>query len=798
MKKKIFSLMTIAAGMLAMAACSDNAGAPYEGDATSKEGINFSIGTDNQTRVEYSEKDWRQMEWNLGDKIVITCPQTQAPTTITDKTDPGYLNDNNWASKTSAAYSVYELVPDTYTITDEHGTSTSLTANRKAKVAVNGTAKDALYWGKNDNGNPIEHTFYAGYGPNISVTTAGIATCQYWPEQTLTYDSRRAEWINNGQIYLVGKTVTKPVSNINLSFHAIMTTLEIQIKGTSADNGADTKIKAVEVTLPESQDKLYMDIDNNAYFQYNIDTDKAVDATTKTAEKLIFNLEKNALLESGKTMKIVVLLPPVVIDDDNKVTITVDAVDRSNSFKFATAVATGHKVAIESADWRTEPAAAVEDVDWVDLGLGVKWATRNLGASAAADPGDYYGWGCNMPYATSSYVDWPIYFQKIGGSGTTSADCGTAADPLQDYVQPNLVNIYNSDWDPATVRLGGKWRMPTLAEIKTLLSTSNCTWTKAADGSGYTVKSKIAGYTGKSIFIPIAGEQYRWEITNTGNAYYWTSTPSTNYKFGAYGAEITSSSKGQNEAHRIYGMLIRPVYDPNTPEAVDLGLSVLWSTINLGASNPWDSGDFYGWGCPEPYASTDDVEYTAYFKKLGKTGSSYSESTCGTNNDPLKDYVTNKTSISGTKWDAAHTKLGGKWRLPTKEEIEDLVDKCDWEWYDNYNGTGVKGHKIMLKTDHNVFIFLPAAGERYRTSLYPLSNNNEPWGHYWSGTPHTANLTNAYILYILKDNTTKGMVSGQYGNIRYCGFTIRPVRDREPIEAGGVPADYGNNNQLLQ
>ena len=70
------------------------------------------------------------------------------------------------------------------------------------------------------------------------------------------------------------------------------------------------------------------------------------------------------------------------------------------------------------------------------------------------------------------------------------------------------------------MRLGGKWRMPTLDELKTLLSTTNCTWTKAADGSGYTVKSKKAGYTTKSIFIPIAGEQFRWGFTNTGNAYY--------------------------------------------------------------------------------------------------------------------------------------------------------------------------------------------------------------------------------------------------------------------------------------
>ena len=796
MKKKTFTLMTIAAGMLAMAACSDDAAKPYEGDATSKEGISFSLGTDNQTRVEYSEKDWRQMEWNMGDKIVIACSQTQAPTTITDKTAPGYFDDSNWATKTGAAYSVYELIADSYKVTDTYGTETTLTANRKAKVAVSGTAKDALYWGKNDNGNPISHTFYAGYGPNISVTTAGMAKCQYWPEQTLTYDSRRGEWINNGQIYLAAKKTTVPVSDVDLTFKAIMTTLEIQIKGTSADNGADTKIKAVEVTLPESQSKLYMDMDNNAYFDYDIANEEGVDATDKRAEKLIFNLERNALLESGKTMKIVVLLPPVVIDDDNKVTITVDAVDRTNSFKFATAVATGHKVAIESADWRTEPAAAVEDVDWVDLGMGVKWATRNLGASTAADPGDYFGWGCNMPYATSSYVDWPVYFQKLGGSGTAYADCGTAADPLRDYVQPNLINIYNSEWDPATVRLGGKWRMPTLAEIKTLLSTTNCTWTKAADGSGYTVKSKKAGYTTKSIFIPIAGEQFRWGFTNTGNAYYWTSTPYTDGSYAAYGAEITSSSKSATNAHRIYGMLIRPVYDTNAPEAVDLGLSVLWGTCNVGASNPWAYGDYYGWGCTSPYSSSENASWPTYFSKLGKSStSSWGESKCGTNDDPLKSYVVSPfQEISGTKWDVAHVKLGGKWRMPTQAEIRDLVNKCDWEWTNDYNGTGIAGQKVMLKTNHNIFIFLPAAGCKVGTTFYTIGTD----GHYWSATPYTSTNTDylykfAQILY-----ATQSDISFGYSNNRFYGFTIRPVRDREPIEAGGAPADYGDSDRLFE
>ena len=797
--KKIFSILTIAASLLTVASCSDDTAAPNNGggEQTTAEGITFSVGAD-ETRAHYNASDWRQIEWDLNDNVLIACNETQAPTTITDKTQTGYYDDSNWASKTSATYLVTKLIAEQYTITGTGGTAT-ITANRKAEIAAKGTAKDALYWGKYDNGSPIDHTFYAAYGDNVKAIDAssGVATCEYQPEQTLFYDATRGEWINNKSIYMVAKTTTRPADNVSLAFSPIMTTVEIQVVGSTT---TATKIKAVEITIPSAQDKLDVDItDHKVYFKYDIKNSAAQNVTTQTAEKFIFNLASPASLPANGSLKIIAVLPPVEISATNPITITVDASDRTLSRKFTptTTIPAGYKTAIKMEAWDSSPAAAVEGIDYVDLGTGVKWATRNLGAITASEIGDYFGWGCNMPYATSiPHVDWTYYFQKLGGTGTAVADCGTSKDPLQDLVYPNANPIYNSAWDPASVRLGKGWRMPTQEELNAL--GANCDWTAdTKDGvAGYTVTGKGA-YSSKSIFIPIGGERGEWEMLVPNYAYYWSATPNTNNAFAASALFVPKqANRSLLDSHRWFGMLIRPVYDPSVPEAVDLGLSVMWATCNLGATSPEAYGDYYGWGCTEPYASTDNVDYPAYFIKLGKKNTTgWTEAKCGTNDDPLKDYVTNKNSISGTKWDAAHVKLGGKWRLPTTEEMQELVSKCDWEWTSQ---NGVNGHKIMLKSDHSVFIFLPLPGERYGTSLFPEYQSGQPWGHYWSGTPYSDDYKEAYLLYLLKDDTTHGVIYGKAWNIRPCGFSIRPVRDRDPIEAGGNPTGYGDNNQLMQ
>ena len=197
---------------------------------------------------------------------------------------------------------------------------------------------------------------------------------------------------------------------------------------------------------------------------------------------------------------------------------------------------------------------------------------------------------------------------------------------------------------------------------------------------------------------------------------------------------------------------------------VDLGLSVKWAKCNLGVSKPEEYGDYYGWGCTEPYATGDDVDWTLYFTKLGGSGTDWSA--CGTDKDPLKDYVyPNSKSIAGTKWDAARKKLGGTWRMPTTAEQQELMntDNCDWQWTTE---NGVNGYKVTSKKNDN-FIFLPAAGYRSGTSLYDAGSD----GYYWSSSPLPYSSDSAYLMYF-----NSSSYDWNYGSRSY-GFPVRPVSE---------------------
>ena len=118
---------------------------------------------------------------------------------------------------------------------------------------------------------------------------------------------------------------------------------------------------------------------------------------------------------------------------------------------------------------------------------------------------------------------------------------------------------------------------------------------------------------------------------------------------------------------------------------VDLGLSVKWATCNLGARVPEEVGDFYAWAYVTPHTEWTEANYNFNFAP------------CNT------DFVLD------AKYDAITVNWGKSWRMPKKEELDELLDnnKCDWRWIDNYNGTGSQGYLIVSKINGNS-IFLPA------------------------------------------------------------------------------------------
>ncbi|MCF0186347.1 MAG: hypothetical protein HUJ98_07670, partial [Bacteroidaceae bacterium] len=714
--KKIYYIPALLAGMLSLASCNDNEPGGGNTPVNPQEGINFNIGLESaSSRTHYADNDWLQIEWNPNDQVTIACAQTQAPT-----------SEGKWASKTSANYTVTDVLPNTQEITID-GVKQEVTTDSKAKIAVK-AGETALYWGDNDeNDKPIDHTFYAGYGENIKIDpNSGIARCMYDPEQILEYDEDTETWINMSQAYMVASKVTKPVDNVDLHFKPIMTTLEVDVHGLAQQSSGNITITAIEITVPKDQDKISTIISPSsptpyAYFEYDIkNTDKDEACPTVSSpkeEKMIFTLKTPKTVSAGQIVKITAILPPIIIDDENPLIITVDAKDGSKTAKFASGVATSAKAVIQTKDW-TPITTPVEGVDYVDLGLPshTKWATCNLGASEPHESGDHFGWGCTIPYATSAYVgedegDLSLYFRKIGGTGSSIRDCGTEKDPLK-----NKANIACTEYDAAHVRLGGgDWHMPTQANIYELIVNCNWEWTNDYNGKGvkgYIVTSKN---NNNSIFLPFAGRRESTDHRDlNAGGYYWNSTPSSINAYEACRILLDDANHIWSSFRRYNGHSIRPVYgEIKTEETVDFELpsGLLWATCNVGASTPGEYGDYYGWGCTIPYTDNENAYWELYFQKIGGTGTAQGD--CGTDKDPLKDFVyPNSKSISGTNYDVAHVRLGDKWRMPTADEWQELTDHCTWTVAD-YGG--VSGYLVTGETSKGtVEIFLPAGGFRYK------------------------------------------------------------------------------------
>lgn len=112
--------------------------------------------------------------------------------------------------------------------------------------------------------------------------------------------------------------------------------------------------------------------------------------------------------------------------------------------------------------------------------------------------------------------------------------------------------------------------------------------------------------------------------------------------------------------------------------------------------------------------------------------------------------------------DVAHKKMGGKWRMPSKEEFEELKTKCQWQWLRSTGRTG-----YIVKGPNGNSIFLPAAGYRSGTSL----SDEGKYGYYWSSALSASSPDSARIL-----DFHSSSVYVSY-NDRYWGHCIRPVSD---------------------
>lgn len=201
------------------------------------------------------------------------------------------------------------------------------------------------------------------------------------------------------------------------------------------------------------------------------------------------------------------------------------------------------------------------------------------------------------------------------------------------------------------------------------------------------------------------------------------------------------------------------------PNAVDLGLSVKWASMNLGASAPEASGDYYAWGATAPNPGGDyswaKCPYCSegYGEKFSKYVPMGKMSYWGGDGSP-----DNKRKLEPGD-DAAVAKLGSKWRTPTSAEFEELFKSCDTEWTTVNN---VNGLKFTSRTNGNS-IFLPATGHRDGKNLIDAGEE----GLYMSSSLAT-DIPDHAMSFEIKIRSEYASTIAKKRNM---GLTIRPVTE---------------------
>lgn len=191
------------------------------------------------------------------------------------------------------------------------------------------------------------------------------------------------------------------------------------------------------------------------------------------------------------------------------------------------------------------PSAHSESHSYVDMGLSVKWASCNIGASSSSESGSYFAWGETSP---KDRYDWDNYKWWGGDNGN-----------LTKYNRRNEVNLISLELsdDAAYYNWGGDWRIPTWEEWEELIENCKWSWKTLDDVKGYEVISKR---NGNSLFLPAAGyyEGSTLRHVNTLGRY-WSSSLYVSFPASAQFLMINRRNVKNDTNDRCIGLSIRPV-----------------------------------------------------------------------------------------------------------------------------------------------------------------------------------------------------------------------------------------------
>lgn len=191
---------------------------------------------------------------------------------------------------------------------------------------------------------------------------------------------------------------------------------------------------------------------------------------------------------------------------------------------------------------------------------------------------------------------------------------------------------------------------------------------------------------------------------------------------------------------------------------VDLGLpsGTLWAKCNLGAEKETDFGYFYQWGDTHGYSDVDENQFKRNDYKWDNSG------------NITKYNETDNKLVLDNEDDPVFAATNGKFKSPTQEQLQELINHTDHEWIENFEESGVNGMMFINKNDDTKYIFIPAAGDCYAGSHHGVGS----WGYVWSASRYMSNAYGAWYMYFYADDVYV------YHFTRCLGYSVRGVLNK--------------------
>lgn len=224
----------------------------------------------------------------------------------------------------------------------------------------------------------------------------------------------------------------------------------------------------------------------------------------------------------------------------------------------------------------------------------------------------------------------------------------------------------------------------------------------------------------------------------------------------------------------------------NGHDYVEIG-GLKWATMNVGASSITDYGLYFQWGDTQGYTASQ-IGTGSGQKYFGWDDYKYHKGTPGNNGyDPaiITKYGNNDNlTVLQISDDAVNAAWGGDWRIPTRDDVQNLREHTTVSWVTNYQNSGINGRLFVDKTDNSKVLFLPAAGDFW----FGETNQVGQSGFYWMSDKYS--YSSAYNISF--DNNSFTTYDNHY---KYNGFPIRGICNCS--NTASKVATTGNYNDLI-